>query len=341
MRFIIVGWGGISGNMTSFLRTKPWFDIVGVVDIRPEALTKAQETLSLTDEQLFTDLGVALDEADADGVIINTPSELHFEQAKQALQAGKHVLVAKPITNNLEDAVELVKLAGEKSVTISVGQQVRYNRHYTAVRRFIESGKLGRVEAMWFMNAKPRPNPANLANMSQPALYEMACHHFDSLMHILNDPQPQWISCDGFNPSWSPYAGPCMVNALIRFTGDLHVSYHGGFSSRAPMYELRIEGSEGALKCSGLHMSNDTMAYEFAPALGQFESITIDEDLPQQDPWLTYADIWHDYMNGGAEPPFSGRNNLKVFATLSAAVESVESNASVDLAKRQEFLAVM
>ena len=138
--------------------------------------------------------------------------------------------------------------------------------------------------------------------------------------------------CDGFVPSWSPYAGPCMVNALIRFSGGLHVSYHGGFSSRAPMYEFRLEGAEGALCCHGVHMSNDTMRYELAPALGQFAPAEIDADVPACAPWEPFFDVWHDYVAGGAEPPFSGRNNLQVFAMLSAAIESVNTGRAVEIA---------
>jgi len=63
------------------------------------------------------------------------------------LAAGRHVLVAKPITNNCEEAAELVADARNRNLTLAVVQQIRCNRHYVAVRRFIQSGSLGRVEA--------------------------------------------------------------------------------------------------------------------------------------------------------------------------------------------------
>jgi predicted dehydrogenase len=265
---------------------------------------------------------------------------LHYAQCRLALAAGKHVLVAKPITNDFAQAVELADLAKQKGVTLSVGQQIRYNRHYTAVREFIESGALGHVEAVWFMNSKPRPDPANLAKLDQPALYENACHHFDSLLAICGDPKPEWIACDGFNPSWSKYSGPCMVNALIAFAGGLHVSYHGGFSSQGPMYELRLEGTKGALRCRGVHMSVDAMSYEFAPALGQFAPLAIDADVPARQPFGVLFAAWHDYLNGGEEPPFSGRNNLKPFALLCAAIDAVQSKRPVFIADHPRYASV-
>ena len=160
----------------------------------------------------------------------------------------------------------------------------------------------------------------------------MACHHFDAFLAVFAGREPEWVSCDGFVPSWSKYAGPCMVNALVRFSGNLHLSYHGGFSSQAPMYEFRLEGSKGTLKCRGIHMSNDTMDYDAAPALGQFASADLDCTVAPRDPWNPFLDDWYAYLCGGAEPPFSGRNNLKVFALLSAAIESVETGRPVAVA---------
>jgi hypothetical protein len=122
-----------------------------------------------------------------------------------------------------------------------------------------------------------------------------------------------------------------MVNALIRFSGGLHMLYHGGFSSRAAMYEFRLEGVEGALRCHGLHVSNDTMSYEFAPPLGDFSPAAIDAQVPLVDPWMPFFDAWYTFVRGGSEPPFSGRNNLKVFAMLSAAIDSIQENRPVSI----------
>lgn len=322
VRAIIVGYGSISQSMLRHLGGKDWYETAGVVDVRHEARQSAQKHLSLSEDAVFDDLGTALENANANAVIINTPSELHYEQTKLALEHRHHVLVAKPITNDYEQAVELVDHAKSQGVTLSVGQQMRYRRHYLAVARFIASGKLGSVEVVNFINTKPRHKALNLKGMSHPALYEMSCHHFDSLMSLMPDRAPEHIVCDGFRPSWSVYDGPCMVNGLITFDQGLHVLYQGGFSSQADNYEVRLEGSDGALRCRGIHMSNDTMDYEFAPRGGEFTSVSIDDDIPAGEPWDRFFDLWQGYMAGGEEPPFSGRNNLRVFALLSAGIDS-------------------
>ncbi|MHB9131760.1 MAG: Gfo/Idh/MocA family protein [Armatimonadota bacterium] len=339
LNVLIAGCGSITQYMAPYLAARPWFQSAGLVDVRDQALAQTGTKLGVPPERQYKDLAVALAHSGADTILLNTPSDGHYAQCQAALAAGLHVLVAKPVTNNYEEAVSLVSEAATRGLTFAVAQQIRYNRHFEAVRRFMASGALGRVEAAWFMNSKPRPNPANLATMAQPALYEMACHHFDALLAVFGEAQPEWVACDGFTPSWSPYAGPSMVNALIRFNGGLHLSYHGGFASQAPMYEFRVEGTHGALRCHGLHMSNDTMHYEFAPALGQFSPVEIDADVPLQDPFVPFLDAWYAYRRGGVEPPFSGRNNLQVFAMLSAAIDSVTSGQPVRIADNPRYTA--
>ena len=336
-RCIIVGMGGISKAMARYLLEKPWYETAAVVDVRDEALDSARTALSVPDHALFRDLSVAVEGSDADVAIINTPSELHYGLTKTALEAGLHVLVAKPITNDFEQAVELVELADAKGLKLAVGQQVRYNRHYLAVKRFVESGQLGKVEIVYFLNSKPRHKALNLTEMTQPALYEMSCHHFDSLMAITPDAAPEWVSCDGFQPSWSVYAGPCMVNALIGFSEGLHVLYHGGFSSQSNLYELRLEGTKGVLRCRGIHMSKDVMTNEYAQRGGEFSISDMDRDIPAVTPFRPFFDVWHDYVRGGVEPPFSGRSNLKVFALLSAAIDSIESGERVAVAGNPRY----
>ena len=157
---LIVGMGSISLGTLGVLKTKPWFECAGVVDVSDAGLAAGREAAGLPDSALFRDLGRALAELKPGAVMINTPSELHFAQAKQCLEAGCHVLVAKPVTNDFAQAVELVELAAAKGLKLCVAQQIRYNRHYTALAEYVKSGALGSVEAAWFMNSKPRPNVA-------------------------------------------------------------------------------------------------------------------------------------------------------------------------------------
>ena len=173
--------------------------------------------------------------------------------------------------------------------------------------------------------------------MDQPALWEMSCHHFDSLLALFPDAHAEGVSIDGFRLSWSPYSGPCMVHGLIRFAGGPHVLYHAGFSSRADCYELRLEGSRGALRCRGIHMAHDSMAYEWAEAGGPWTPCAVDDGIPARNPWFEFFERWRIFLDAGGNPSFSGQRNLQVLAMLDAALESERSNAFVQVAGNPRF----
>jgi len=328
LRCMLVGIGGVGKVILRHLIGQPWFRPVAFVDVDPLALTDGRALIAPHVPGEFPDLGEALKCIDADAVLINTPSELHYQQSLIAIDAGLHVCVAKPVTNDFAQAQDLVCRADAAGVTLSVKQQMRHNRHYQTVASFLRGGEIGQPEIIAFSNSKPRHKAYNLATMSQPALFEMSCHHFDTLMAMFPDHAPLRISCDGFRPSWSVYGGPCMVNALIELEGGVHVLYHGGFSSQSNWYELRVEGSLGVLRCRGLHMSKDTMEYEIAPRGGEFEVRDLDKGCEPVDAFVKFLDLWAAYVDGGPEPPWSGRNNLKVFGLLSAAIDSIEQGGT-------------
>ncbi|MCY4146413.1 MAG: Gfo/Idh/MocA family oxidoreductase [Chloroflexi bacterium] len=338
IRSIIVGAGGVTRSMLRSLTQKPWHEIAAVVDTNPAALQRAADEYGLPESALFNDLDVAIQQIPADVALINTPSELHHSQTKTALLGGLSPLVAKPLTNNYADSCALVDLAAENGLRLCVGQQMRYFRHYQVVGEFVASGEMGSIEQIFFFNAKPRHQAKNLAGFDQPALWEMTCHHLDCLFGILPMLVPDSIVCDGFMPSWSVYDSACMINALLRCQGGARLLYHAGFSSQSDCYELRLEGSRGALRCRGLHMSKDQMTYEFARRGESFSEIDLNQGRAPTQPWSLFFDRWRDYLRGGTEPHFSGRKNLRVLAVIQAAIESLVSGAFVDIADplRQE-----
>ena len=338
IRSIIVGMGGISRSMLRHLADKPWHEVAAVVDVNPATL----ETSPLPGAAQFTELQRALDETTADVALINTPSEYHYQQAEAVLRAGLSPLVAKPLTNNFAHSQALVALADDLHVKLAVGQQMRYFRHYLTVAEFVASGALGGVEQIFFFNAKPRHQARNLVGFEQPVLWEMTCHHLDCLFAILPELVPQSVVCDGFLPSWSVYDSACMINGLYRFAGGQHLLYHAGYSSQSDCYELRLEGEKGALRCRGLHMSKNEMTYEFAERGGGFEVVDLDRGRPPTQPWSIFFDRWHDWLmdENDSQPHFSGSSNLKVLATIDAAIESLERGSFVPIADNARYQAV-
>jgi predicted dehydrogenase len=75
-------------------------------------------------------------------VVISTPNNTHFPFAKQALQAGKHVLIEKPMCITAAQGEELNKIAQEKGVVLSVYQNRRWDADFLTVQKLLKSGKV-------------------------------------------------------------------------------------------------------------------------------------------------------------------------------------------------------
>src|SRR5581483_6421400 len=86
-----------------------------------------------------------LDDPAVEAVVIATPPQSHYAIAKAALEAGKHVLVEKPLATNLADACELAALAEAEELVLMPGHTFIYSPAVNAVRDLIQSGDVGDI----------------------------------------------------------------------------------------------------------------------------------------------------------------------------------------------------
>lgn len=144
MRIGIIGTGAMGRNHLRVVDSIPEMELTCAMDIDQEILDSACAPYSLTklrDYREMVDL--------VDGIMVSTPTTTHHEISKFFIQHGKHVLVEKPITNTLEEADELIKLAEENGVTLAVGHLERFNpavEHIQPIVKkplFIEVQRLG------------------------------------------------------------------------------------------------------------------------------------------------------------------------------------------------------
>lgn len=114
-------------------------------------------------------------------VAIATPNITHYEICKAALDAGKHVLVEKPITHDSKKGWKLVKLAEEKNLTLSVGHIFRFNNAIAEAKRLIEQRFLGKIFLMDFTWT----NQEKLFT-DRDVVLDLAPHMFDMMNYLIN-----------------------------------------------------------------------------------------------------------------------------------------------------------
>jgi predicted dehydrogenase len=140
----------IGVNHASAIAETDGIEVVAVVDELPDAAVRLADTIAAYAPRPrdYTSLSDALADPAVDLVIICTPSGLHVEQAEQAVGAGKHVVIEKPLDVDLSQArrsLETAALAESRGLVMSVISQHRFDPASVAVHDAIAGGELGRV----------------------------------------------------------------------------------------------------------------------------------------------------------------------------------------------------
>lgn len=140
IRTAIAGFG-LSGKIfqAPFIHADPNFELKKVYERKTERAKEEYPDVQIVRsfEELLTD--------DIDLVIISTPNDTHVPFAKQAMAAGKHVVVEKPVAATSTEAAELCAFAKKQGVVLSVFQNRRLDSDFLTVKNLIETGELGEV----------------------------------------------------------------------------------------------------------------------------------------------------------------------------------------------------
>src|SRR5579863_1782102 len=121
-----------------------------------------------------------LDDPSLDAVVIATPAETHYELAKQALLAGKDVMVEKPMTLRCEETEDLIEMAESRRRILMVGHLLEYHPAVTRLQSLVEQGELGRIEYIY-------SNRLNLGKVrrEENAFWSFAPHDISVILLLL------------------------------------------------------------------------------------------------------------------------------------------------------------
>jgi predicted dehydrogenase len=139
----VIGAGGIGQDHLASFKKHPAARVVALAEVSPERGREAAEKFGIP--EVVTDYRKLLQRADIDVVSIALPNYLHASVALDALRAGKHVMLDKPMATNARDAAKLVAEARKRGVLFMVGQNFRFNIETQTARAVVEEGTLGEV----------------------------------------------------------------------------------------------------------------------------------------------------------------------------------------------------
>ena len=143
----LVGTGGISRrHITAYLEHPDRVQLTAVCDLDE---SRAQEYAKKAGvEAVYTDLDKMLREADIDAVDNCTFHPQHAPLTIAAAEAGKHIIVEKPMARSVQECRDMIAAADKAGVTLMVAQHLRHSPEARAVKRFIDEGKLGDILAV-------------------------------------------------------------------------------------------------------------------------------------------------------------------------------------------------
>jgi scyllo-inositol 2-dehydrogenase (NADP+) len=132
--------------------------------------------------------------------VIATPNDSHFELARACLLAGRHVVVDKPLTPTLAEAEELVRMAEEKRLLLTVYQDRRWDGDFHTVRKIVDSGGLGVIAEYEARYDRFRPEPKANAWRERAdypgagVLFDLGPHLIDQALVLFGEPKSIWAS---------------------------------------------------------------------------------------------------------------------------------------------------
>ena len=189
----IIGCGNIGRRHIAAIDDNQDLSIVGVYDDNATAAEKQVEVYK-SDFLSYNSFEQAIGDSKVDLVSICTPHHMHKDQTIAALEAGKHVLVEKPMALNTRDARDMIAVAEAKSRHLYVMKQNRFNVPITLTKEVLDTGKLGKVfmvqcNVYWNRNPEYYSNSDWRGNRSSEggALFTQASHFIDLLIWWFGD----------------------------------------------------------------------------------------------------------------------------------------------------------
>lgn len=265
--------------------------------------------------------------SDVDAVIIAVPPDLHFDLAEQALLAGKHVFVEKPLALAVHDAEHLTKLAQSKQRILMVGHILQYHPAFLELKQIISQGTLGELQYIY-------SNRLNLGKFrkEENILWNVAPHDISMILSIAQE-LPEWVFSSGH----------CHLNPNIQDVSVTNLAFKSGLQAHIfvswlhPFKEqkLVVIGDSGmAVFDDGLPWNEKLKIYpnqvQWVNGIPQEEkSAGMNLILDEAEPLKLECKHFLDCIINSVVPKTDGHEGSRVLKVLAATQESLATNSKV------------
>jgi predicted dehydrogenase len=336
----IIGFGRIGNEHAAWLRQSEHIEPIAVADATParrEMARAAGLKTFETPEQMLSDAAI-------DAVLIATPTSMHADHALAAIDAGKHVMIEKPMALDLPQAKRIVDAATARHRVVSVFHNRRWDVDYLTVKTAITSGLLGprvfNVESrlgQWSSCVGPaareyRPNWRNEAAFGGGGLYDWGSHFVDQIWRLMFPARPTRVFAQLRGNVWSNDCDD-FARISIDFDNGAVGLVEINTTTTRPLPRWHVDGAAGSVDSPfSLEFEVPTWAtLSFTPA----DPKESPRQLPLAKGALDEVQIWDRFaaaVRGKGPPAVTVASVLPTMALLDAARASARDGAVVALA---------
>ena len=267
-----------------------------------------------------------LADPEIEAVVLAVPAVRHFEAAKQALEAGKHVYVEKPMTLCSTEAEELVELAERESRVLMVGHLLEYHPAVEHLKRLIDEGELGDIYYLYAQRVN-----LGIVRRDENALWSLAPHDVSILLYLLGQ-EPDSVSARGECYLQEGVEDVVFVN--LHFADGKMAQVQVSWLDPHKIRQLTIVGSQKMVVFDDMASSDKVRIYDKSAEWDEYESygdaITLrfgDVVIPHinmAEPLKLEAQQFVECVREGKAPRSDGRDGLRVVRVLEAAQRSLK-----------------
>ena len=210
-------------------------DVKSVVDLsekRQEFVQGLYPSVTVSDK--VEDI---INDNDVEAVVIATPVATHFDLAMRCLEAGKHILVEKPMATIIEEVHQLGKLAKEKELVAMVGHTFLFNSAVRCVKELIDGGNLGDIRYIY----SQRVNLGRIRN-DVDALWNLAPHDISIIQYWLDEPEPVQVTRNGMDYVQKGIDDVVFLN--IEYPNNIMANIHVSWLDPHKIRRMTVVGSE-------------------------------------------------------------------------------------------------
>ncbi|HEV2171902.1 MAG TPA: Gfo/Idh/MocA family oxidoreductase, partial [Candidatus Binatus sp.] len=269
----------------------------------------------------FEDL---LEDSNIEGIVVATPVGTHYAMARRALEAGKSVLVEKPLATSTEEANELVRIATERKLVLMVGHTFEYSAPVLKMHDIIESGELGDV----FYISSVRAN-LGLFQRDVNVTWDLATHDISIIINLMGGRMPEAVSCQAESHYGLGVEDVAMLT--LRFERNIIAFVHVSWLDPDKIRRTTVVGSRKMLVYDDTAAQEKIRIYDkgvtaqkYYDTYGEFQfsyrygDIQIPR-IEEKEPLNCECEHFVNCMKNGVAPNTDGINGMRVVSVLEAA----------------------